>query len=105
MFSDYNRRQNQLRHFDLNWAFLRFTDFKREKYSFSSPIPPRNVVPLFELPRENNKHPNFEWRGQGSGGLRVVPIFPRDSRASETRAGVKIISREKDARFARSTIL
>ena len=38
------------------------------------------------------------------GRLRVVPIFPRDSRASETGAGVKIISREKDARFARSTI-
>ena len=38
------------------------------------------------------------------GRLRIVPIFPRDSRASETRAGVKIISREKDARFARSTI-
>ena len=24
-----NRRQNELRHFALNWAFLRFTDFKR----------------------------------------------------------------------------
>ena len=26
---------------------------------------PCNVVPLFELPVENNKHPNFEWRGVG----------------------------------------
>ena len=26
---------------------------------------PCNVVPLFELPVENNKHPNFEWRGGG----------------------------------------
>ena len=30
---------------------------------------PCSVVPLFELPVENNKHPNFEWRG-GEG--RVV---------------------------------
>ena len=35
----YNRRQNDLRHFALNWAFLCFTDFKSRKYSFSSPIP------------------------------------------------------------------
>ena len=31
------------------------------------PSPPCNVVPLFELPLENKKHPNFEWRGQGRG--------------------------------------
>ena len=30
-----------------------------------------------------------------AGRLRVVPIFPRDSRASETRARVKITPREK----------
>ena len=29
------------------------------------PSHPGNVVPLFELPLENNKHPNFEWRGRG----------------------------------------
>ena len=34
-----NWRQNGLTHFTLNWAFLRFSDFKRENYSFSSPIP------------------------------------------------------------------
>ena len=22
---------------------------------------------MFELPIENNKHPNFEWRGEGRG--------------------------------------
>ena len=22
---------------------------------------------MFELPKESNKHPNFEWRGQGRG--------------------------------------
>ena len=50
-------------------GFLCFTDFKRRKYRFSSdpPFSPCNVVPMFELPIENNKHPNFEWRGQGRG--------------------------------------
>ena len=33
-----------------------------EKIAFPSPSPPCNVVPLFELPEENNKHPNFAWR-------------------------------------------
>ena len=52
-------------HFTLNWAFIRFTEFKRGKYSFPPPSPLRNVVLLFELPTENNTQPNFEWRGQG----------------------------------------
>ena len=31
------------------------------------PAPPWNCVePLFELPVENNKNPNFEWRGAGT---------------------------------------
>ena len=34
---------------------------------FPLPSPPCNVVPMFKLPKENNKHPNFEWRGQGRG--------------------------------------
>ena len=29
----YNLRQNELRQFAQNWAFLRFTDFKRRKES------------------------------------------------------------------------
>ena len=29
------------------------------------PSPLCNVVSLFELPVENNKHPYFEWRGGG----------------------------------------
>ena len=33
-----NQRQNELQHFALNWAFLPFTDLRRGKYSFSSPI-------------------------------------------------------------------
>ena len=48
-------------------AFWHFTDFKRGKYSFSSPSPPFNAVLLFKLPLENNKHPNFEWGGAGWG--------------------------------------
>ena len=51
--------------FALNWAFLRFTDFKRGNLALPPPPPPCNVVLLLELPIENNKHPNFEWRGQG----------------------------------------
>ena len=49
------------------WTFWRFPDFKGEKIMFPPPSPPCNVVPLFELPLENKKHPNFEWRGQGRG--------------------------------------
>ena len=75
----YNRRQNKLRHFALNWAFLYFTDFKRGKYSFSSPIPSMQCCAAVRaIPLENNKHLNFEWRGQGRGVdsfvLRSYPI-------------------------------
>ena len=43
--------------------------------AFSPPPPhpsiiPCNVVPLFKLPVENNKHPNFELRG--GGGMWIV---------------------------------
>ena len=38
-----------------------------------------NGGPMFDLPIENNKHPNFEWRGQGRGVdsfvLRSYPIW------------------------------
>ena len=63
----YNRRQKELGHLALKWAFLHYTDFKRRKYynSFSLPSPPCNVVPMFELPTENNKHPNFKGGGVG----------------------------------------
>ena len=66
-YGSYNRRQDELRHFAQNWAFLRFINFKRRKYCFPPPSPLYNVVPLFYLPIENNKHPNFDWRGQGRG--------------------------------------
>ena len=63
----YNRRQNELRHFALNGLFDVFRTSKGEKIAFPPPSPPCNVMPLFELPLENKKHPNFEWRGQGRG--------------------------------------
>ena len=64
---DTNQRQNELRHFALNGLFDIFRTSKGEKVAFPPPSPPCNVVPLFELPLENKKHPNFEWRGQGRG--------------------------------------
>ena len=57
----FDQRQSGLKHFVLNWAFLRFTDFIRRKCVFSPPSSPCNVVPLY------TKHPNFEWRVQGRG--------------------------------------
>ena len=38
---------------------------KGENKAFLPPSSPSNVVPLFELPVENNEHPNFEWREGG----------------------------------------
>ena len=43
-----------------------FSNLKTESKAFSPSPPPCNVVPLYELPlAENEKHPNFEWRGEG----------------------------------------
>ena len=63
-FDSDNRRQNELRHFAL---FDVFRTSKGEKIAFPLPSPPYNVVPLYELPLENKKHPNFKWREQGRG--------------------------------------
>ena len=38
---------------------------KQENKAFPSPSPPHNVVPLYELHVETNKHPNSEWREGG----------------------------------------
>ena len=60
-----------------------FCWLKKEKIKFSSPpSPPCNVVPLFELPEENNKHPNFEWRvGEGGKGVdgSVLRSYPANA--------------------------
>ena len=37
------------------------------KIAFRPPSHPGNVVPLFKLPLKNNKHTNFEWKGQARG--------------------------------------
>ena len=66
-FVTYNWWQNESRHFALNWFFYVLLTSKGGNIAFSPPFPPCSVVPMFELPIENNKHPNFEWRGQGMG--------------------------------------
>ena len=45
-----------------------------ENKTFPLPSPPRNVVPLFGLPIENNKQPSFESRegGRESSGIAIV---------------------------------
>ena len=45
--------------------FFILLNSKRGNVAFPPPSPPCKVVPMFELPIENNKHPNFEWRGKG----------------------------------------
>ena len=56
-------QQNELRHFTLNWIFYVLLTSKGGNIAF----PPLSPPCMFELPIENNKHPNFEWRGQGMG--------------------------------------
>ena len=51
---------------NLGFFYVSLTS-KGDNIAFPSPSPPSNVVPLFKLPIENNKHPTFEWRGQGRG--------------------------------------
>ena len=50
-------------------GFFHFTDFKGGNIAFPPPSPPCNVVQLFKLPIENNKHHNFEWTRQGRCGF------------------------------------
>ena len=64
---NYNRRQNELRHFALNGPFDVLRTSKGGKIVFPPQSPPCNVVPLFELPLKNKKHPNFEGGGTGEG--------------------------------------
>ena len=70
---NYNRRQNELKYFALNEAFLRFTAFKRRKFSFSFPISSTQCsADVRATYRKKNKHPSFEWRGQGRGADSIV---------------------------------
>ena len=68
----YNRQQNELRHFALNWAFYILLTSTRGSIAFPPSSPPCNVVPMFKLPTENSKHPNFERRGQRRGANSFV---------------------------------
>ena len=46
---------------------------RRENKGFPPPSPPCNVVPLFELPIENNKRPDFERKEVGRGVDSFLP--------------------------------
>ena len=71
----YNRRLNEFRHFALKGFFFDvFLASKEENIAFPPPSSPCNVVPMLEPPLENNKHPNFEWRGQGRGGVWILML-------------------------------
>ena len=50
----------------LGFSYVLLTS-KVGNIAFPPPSSPWNVVPMFELPKGNNKHPNFEQRGQGRG--------------------------------------
>ena len=76
---NYNRRQNELRHFALELGFFTFYWFQKEKkIAFLPPSPPCNVLPMFELPTEkNNWTPQFwmEGIGEGCGLFCSVTLF------------------------------
>ena len=64
---NHNRRQNELRHFAQNWLFYVLLTSKEGNIAFL-PHPLRAMLcPCSSLPIKNNKHRNFEWRGQGRG--------------------------------------
>ena len=64
---NYNRQQNLLRHFTLKGLSDILLPSNGENKASPPLSPSSNVVLLFELPIENNKHPNFEWRGGERG--------------------------------------
>ena len=51
----------------LQRASQTYAYLKRENKAFPSLPPPCNIVLLFEIPIENSKHLNFEWRGGERG--------------------------------------
>ena len=67
IFLNFNRRRNELRHFAQNWAFYILLTSKGGNLGFPPPSPQCRVVLMFEVPIENNEHPNFEWGGGGTG--------------------------------------
>ena len=72
-----NRRQNELRHFAQNWAFLRFTNLKRRKYSFSSPIPSIQCCADVRATYRKQQTPQLWMEGTGEGrGFFCSPKLP-----------------------------
>ena len=75
---NYNRRQNELRHFALELGFFAFYWLQKEKkIAFPPPSPPCNVLPMFELPTEKKKQTPQLWMegtGEGCGFLRSVKL-------------------------------
>ena len=70
---NYNRRQNELRYFALNEAFLRFTAFKRRKFSFSFPISSMQCsADVRATYRKKTNTPTLN--GGDRGGVRI-PLF------------------------------
>ena len=59
-----NQRQNEVRHFALNSVFYLLLTSKGGNIAFP---PPSNVVPLFELPTENNKLHELWMEATGEG--------------------------------------
>ena len=64
-----------MRHFALKGLSDALLTSRRGNKAFPPLSPPCNVVPLFELLIENNKHPNFEWRG--GGGVWILLFYCR----------------------------
>ena len=61
----------------LPWrTFLKLCWVIMKKRSFSPPTPSKQwyTIALHELPAGNNKHPNFEWRGEGRVAYGFVPL-------------------------------
>ena len=59
-----NQRQNEVQHFALNSVFYLLLTSKGGNIAFP---PPSNVVPLFELPTENNKLHELWMEATGEG--------------------------------------
>jgi len=62
----------------IRWPSCILPTSKGKGAAFPTLSPSSNVVPLYELPVTNNKHPKFEWRAKGRGAdcfaLRSTPI-------------------------------
>ena len=70
---NYNRRQNELRHFALELGFFAFYWLQKEKkIAFPPPSPPCNVLPMFELPTEKKKTNTPTLNGRDRGGVRIL---------------------------------